>query len=163
MWPWKPKTPNYQMHLLMVCTGNICRSPTAQAVMHKLLTERGLHQTIGVDSAGTHALAGSPPDARMQSAAARRGYDLSKIRARQFGHDDFTRFDRIVVMDGDNLRWLQAQPLAPTEGKLVALLAQDVPDPYYGAPEGFEHVLTLIEGGCQALLAALVAQRQGSG
>ena len=171
MWPWKQKLPTCDLQLLMVCTGNICRSPTAEAVMRKLLAEHGLHTVIGVDSAGTHALAGSPPDPRSVAAASRRGYELSNLRARQFVPSDFERFNHIIVMDGDNLRWLRAQESPHAAHKAQLLMAHrrqqpgvaDVPDPYYGAPEGFEHVLTLIEDACQGLLLSLMDQRQARG
>lgn len=178
MWPWKPKPPNFELQVLMVCTGNICRSPTAEGVLRKLLADRGLHAVIGVDSAGTHALSGSPPDARSVAAASQRGYELGTQRARQFVPQDFERFDRIVVMDGDNLRWLKAQakapgsvPLTQAMAKVESLMAYhhqkdasaDVPDPHYGAPEGFGHVLTLIEAACQGLLLSLLDQHQARG
>ena len=160
----------------MVCTGNICRSPTAKVVLRKLLVDRGLHAVIGVDSAGTHALSGSPPDARSVAAASLRGYELGSQRARQFMPQDFERFDRIVVMDSDNLRWLQAQaqasaPVTQAMAKVKALMAYhhqkdasaDVPDPYYGAPDGFGHVLKLIEAACQGLLLSLLDQHQVRG
>ena len=168
---------HYDFQVLMVCTGNICRSPTAEAVLRKLLAERGLHAAIGVDSAGTHALAGSPPDPRSVAAASRRGYELSCLRARQFVRGDFERFNCIVAMDADNLRWLHAQQSAHAGQETQTLqkaqllmaygrpprVAQDVPDPYYGAPEGFEQVLTLIEDACQGLLLSLVEPRQARG
>lgn len=149
------------MRILFFCMGNICRSPTAEGVMRARLAEAGL--ATKVDSAGTHGYhAGEPPDERSQAHALRRGYDLSRLRARQLVAADFERFDLVLAMDDDNLA--QAARLCPPaqRHKLQLLMAyapdagsRVVPDPYYGGPEGFERVLDLVEAGCNGLLAAL--------
>ena len=146
--------------VLMVCMGNICRSPTAEAVLRHKLRAAGLHNAVEVDSAGTHAWhAGAPPDARSVTHAARRGYDLSALRARAVRDDDFERFDLILAMDWDNLALLEERcPLAHrcklsrlTE-HAVGSSAQVVPDPYAGGPAGFELVLDLVESACDGLV-----------
>ncbi len=136
-----------ELQILVVCLGNICRSPTAEAVLRAKLDAAGLADRVIVDSAGTGSWhIGSPPDSRSQRHAAKRGYDLSALRGRQVTEADFHRFDFILAMDGDNLADLQR--LAP-DGKLraeVRLFADDdVPDPYSGGAAGFEQVLDLVE------------------
>ncbi|OLU22846.1 protein-tyrosine-phosphatase [Pseudomonas sp. PA15(2017)] len=150
------------MRVLFVCLGNICRSPTAEAVVRQRLQQAGLAERIEVDSAGTgdwHV--GKAPDSRTQQAASRRGYDLSSLRGRQVSVDDFARFDLILAMDGANLRDLQRLRPAQARGELdlylrrFELAEDDVPDPYYGGSEGFEHVLDLLEQASDALLIEL--------
>ncbi|REJ76871.1 MAG: low molecular weight phosphotyrosine protein phosphatase [Acidobacteria bacterium] len=149
--------------VLFVCLGNICRSPTAEGVFRHWLESRGDAagaSSIEVDSAGTSAHhVGEPADPRMRESASRRGYDLSS-RARQVRREDFDRFDRIVAMDRDNLRALEAFGAArPGQLRLFShYLAEapgswpvDVPDPYYGGAEGFETVLSMVEAGCAGL------------
>jgi len=145
--------------VLMVCMGNICRSPTAEVVLRQKLRERGLDALIEVDSAGTHAYrAGDPPDERSQRHALRRGYDLSPLRARLVTDADFERFDLILAMDWDNLELLASQCPAAHHGKLGRLTQHArrfdsavVPDPYMGGPAGFERVLDLLEDACDGL------------
>ena len=152
--------------LLFVCTGNICRSPCGEAVMRARLAEAGRSRAISVASAGTHAMRGSAPDARATRAAKERGYDLSAIRARQFVVEDFSRFDRILVMDEGHAEWLRSQSSAPIPASIEMLMTHarrhadvlEVPDPYYGAPEGFQIALDLIEDACDGLLLALKAE-----
>lgn len=151
------------LRVLMVCMGNICRSPTAHGVMAQLLAQAGLSDRIEVDSAGTHDYhVGAPPDRRSQEHAARRGYDLSAQRARHLARRDFMDFDLVLVMDSHNHR--AARALCPPElaHKLQRLTdfctrhaAHDVPDPYYGGDAGFEAVLDLVEDACAGLLAVL--------
>jgi protein-tyrosine phosphatase len=140
------------IRVLFVCTGNICRSPTAEGVLRHLAKEAGIH--VHVESAGTgdwHV--GHPPDERAQHHARSRGYDLSAQRARQVSPGDFERFDLIVALDRGHLRLLQQQCPHQHREKLRLLVAgRDVPDPYYGGPEGFERVLDMIEGACRSLL-----------
>ncbi|MDO9410222.1 low molecular weight protein-tyrosine-phosphatase [Patulibacter sp.] len=151
------------MHLLFVCLGNICRSPTAEGVMADLVERGGLAGEITVDSAGTGSWhVGGPADERATAAAARRGIALTS-RARQVTVDDFAIADLIVAMDGRNAEDLRA--LAPDDAgrAKVRLLRsfdpgtpaedQDVPDPYTGGPEGFELVLDQVAAGCEGLLA----------
>jgi low molecular weight protein-tyrosine phosphatase len=143
------------MRILFVCMGNICRSPTAEGVMRRLIDDAGLD--IEVDSAGTGGWhAGEPPDERAALAAQRRGVTLSGA-ARQVRRDDFQRFDLLVAMDRGNLRELLA--LAPDEeaAAKVRLLVPDadVPDPYYGGDRGFETVLDMVEAACRELLDEL--------
>jgi len=143
--------------------GNICRSPTAEGVLRHLVREAGLEQAIDVDSAGTldyHV--GSPPDERSCAHARRRGYDLSRLRARQVEALDFERFDLILAMDRRNLEELRDACPPQHQHKLRRLMefappgmAQDVRDPYYGGREGFEAVLDHVEQACRGLLIYL--------
>jgi len=143
--------------------GNICRSPTADGVLRHKLRARGLHTQVLVDSAGTHNYhPDSPPDARSQAHAARRGYDLSMLRARQVQDSDFESFDLILAMDWDNLALLQELCPPRHQQKLRRLTefcqhlqSPVVPDPYYGGNQGFEQVLDLVEDACDGLLAHL--------
>jgi len=143
--------------VLFVCTGNICRSPTAEGVLRHLAKEAGIE--VQVESAGTgdwHV--GHPPDERAQHHARSRGYDLSAQRARQVSTADFERFDLIVAMDRGHLRVLQQQCPREHRAKLRLLVAGgDVPDPYYGGPDGFERVLDMVEGACRELLQEIKA------
>jgi protein-tyrosine phosphatase len=146
------------MRILFVCMGNICRSPTAEGVMRRLIEEAGLD--IEVDSAGTGGWhAGEPPDERATLAARRRGVTLAGA-ARQVKPADFRRFDMLIALDRSNLRDLLA--LAPDEeaaAKVRLLVADaDVPDPYYGGDRGFENVLDMVEAACRELLDELRAR-----
>ncbi|HEY6241362.1 MAG TPA: low molecular weight protein-tyrosine-phosphatase [Burkholderiales bacterium] len=149
--------------VLFVCTGNICRSPTAEAIFRKLAADAGMAQTVLADSAGTHGYhVGKPPDHRAQAAAAKRGYDLADLRGRVFEQADFDRFDLILAMDWDHHSILSrlAQPSAAHRLKLMMSYArrfkeQEVPDPYYGGPRGFERVLDMLEDAVRGLLESL--------
>ncbi|HVK32284.1 MAG TPA: low molecular weight protein-tyrosine-phosphatase [Burkholderiaceae bacterium] len=146
----------------MVCLGNICRSPTAEAVLRHKLAAAGLDGHVEVDSAGTgdwHV--GDPPDARSQRHAARRGYDLSALRGRRVSEADFERFDLILAMDEDNLADLER--LRPDGGRaeLRLFAGRPVPDPYAGGPAGFEQVLDLVEAASE-VLARDLARRLGT-
>jgi protein-tyrosine phosphatase len=141
--------------LLFVCTGNICRSPTAEGVLRHLAGETGLD--VHVESAGIgdwHV--GQAPDERAQQHAKNRGYDLSAQRARQLRKRDFEEFDLIVAMDHGHLEILQQHCPPQHHDKLRMLVnGHDVPDPYGGGPEGFEHVLDMVEAACLGLLYEL--------
>ena len=145
------------MKVLFVCTGNICRSPTAAGVLAHFVRQAGLQDSIQVESAGTHDYhAGEAPDARAQEHAQRRGYDLSALRARQVRKRDFAEFDLIVAMDRGHLRILEHNCAPALRHKLRMLIkGRDVPDPYYGGPEGFDRVLDMVEAACLALLVEL--------
>jgi protein-tyrosine phosphatase len=152
--------------VLFVCMGNICRSPTAEAVLRLKLRQAGLHEQVRVDSAGTGGWhAGEPPDPRAVRVAEARGYDLAPLRARQVRAEDFSRHRWVLAMDQDNLSWLRgkAPPEAAAELGLLMAHAQrhrdvlEVPDPYYGTQAGFERVLDLVEDACDGLLARLQA------
>jgi protein-tyrosine phosphatase len=151
-----------------VCLGNICRSPTAHGVFEGFIERRGLSGEILVDSCGTGEWhVGSPPDRRAMAAAARRGYDLGHLRARQVQPADFDTFDYILAMDRDNLADLQAMCPAGFTGHLGLFLSfagdgapRDVPDPYYGGDAGFDLVLDLIESASAGLLQALARDKQ---
>jgi protein-tyrosine phosphatase len=151
------------MRVLFVCLGNICRSPTAEATMRKLVAEAGLDGEVAVDSAGTGSWhVGAPPDARAAQAAARRGIELDGA-ARKVARCDFDANDIIVAMDRSNRDDLLA--LAPSEAgraKVRLLLTEperDVPDPYYGGADGFDRVLDVVDEGCRALLEELQTAR----
>lgn len=141
--------------VLFVCTGNICRSPTAEAVLRHLAEEAGI--ALHVESAGTGGWhAGQPPDERAQRHARSRGYDLSRQRARVLRSRDFEEFDRILAMDRGHLRILQDMCPQRHRHKLRMLIdGHDVPDPYYGGAEGFEQVLDMVEAACFGLLAEI--------
>ena len=149
-----------KVSVLFVCLGNICRSPTAQGVFEKLLSECGLSEVIEVDSAGCAGYhTGEPPDLRATEAALRRGIDLSRQRGRQVSKRDFEKFDYILAMDEDNLDYLRS--IEPLKGKAALKLFleyapklgnREVPDPYYGGATGFERVLDMIEVASLGLL-----------
>jgi protein-tyrosine phosphatase len=143
--------------------GNICRSPTAEGVVRAHLERAGLTDDVDLDSAGTHGYhIGKAPDERARKAAATRGYDLSSLRARRVSDFDFVRFDRILAMDRDNLEMLrQACPVEHRHKVRLFLeyarnfAEREVPDPYYGGAEGFEHVLDLVEDAAAGLIESL--------
>ena len=151
------------MRILFVCLGNICRSPTAEAVLRELAAREAPELTLEVDSAGTAEYhVGQPPDPRTRAAAARRGYDLSALRARTVESTDFERFDLILAMDRDNLKALRRRAPSHSYERLRLFLEfspdaapEDVPDPYYGGPNGFEEVLDLVEAAARGLLKHL--------
>lgn len=155
------------MKILFVCLGNICRSPTVEAVARELARREAPHLQLQFDSAGTAGYhIGDPPDRRSQRAAMARGYDLSALRARQLQREDFTRFDLLLAMDDENLSAMRR--LAPRDAvdraRLFLSFAPEathrcVPDPYYGEASGFDTVLDLAEHGVRALLHSLQAQR----
>jgi protein-tyrosine phosphatase len=143
--------------------GNICRSSTAHGVFRHKVRQGGLEHVITVDSAGTHNYhPNSPPDPRSQAHAAKRGYDLSDLRARQISNTDFEVNDLILVMDWDNLSLVEEICPSIHKSKVRRLtefcLTMDspvVPDPYYGGAKGFDHVLDLVEDACEGLLKQL--------
>ena len=148
------------MRILFVCMGNICRSPTAEGVFRRLLAERAPGVEIEVDSAGTHDYhVGDPPDPRSIAAAARRGVDLRRLRAREVRDEDFERFDLIIAMDRLNRETLLERSPAPFRERIRLFMefagdseVEDVPDPYYGGALGFERVLDLAEEAAAGLL-----------
>ena len=138
--------------LLFVCTGNICRSPTAEGVMRSLVEARGLGDEVEVDSAGTSGYhVGDAPDRRAAAAASRRGYELSG-RARRVTAADFADFDLLLALDDEHLQALRRMAPPGTEHKVRRLAGVEVPDPYYGGAQGFEDVLDLVETACADLL-----------
>lgn len=147
------------LKVLMVCLGNICRSPTAHGVFEKLVEDNGLSEKIVVDSAGTADYhIGKKPDPRSIAAASNRGFDLSTQISRQVSNQDYGHFDYILAMDADNLAVMQAKCPPQHHHKLRLLLSfthvesLSVPDPYYSGEDGFELVLDLVEQACQQFL-----------
>ena len=144
--------------VLFVCLGNICRSPSAEGVFRKLVAESDLVHEIVIDSAGTHAYhLNQPPDLRAQQAAARRGVSLSELRGRQATGQDMVEFDYVLAMDKEN--YTNLMRISEGVDNLSLFLEysdrydeDEVPDPYYGGPNGFEHVLDMIEDAAQGLL-----------
>ena len=159
------------LRVLMVCMGNICRSPTAEGVLRAKLQRAGLHGRVVVDSAGTLSNhVGESPDPRAVRHAAQRGYDIAGLRARQVTPDDYTRFQWLLAMDGDNLAWLHKRAPAGHVAQLELLMSHAsnharvpaIPDPYYGPPAGFEHVLDLVEDACDGLVLRLQSELAAS-
>lgn len=149
--------------VLFVCMGNICRSPTAEAVFRDYVERAGLSDHIQIDSAGTHDYhIGEAPDARTQRAARQRGYDMGRLRGRQVDRADFSRFDYVLAMDEGNLAILQRLRPEVASGHLGLFLEfarhhceREVPDPYYGGSDGFERVLDMVEDAAEGLLQHL--------
>ncbi len=154
------------IRILFVCTGNICRSPTAHGVFARIVTDAGLDEHIDTDSAGTHGYhAGHAPDRRAQAAAAARGIDISHFRGRLVSLADFESFDYILAMDESNFTALRNLAPAPYTHRVRRFMEfagrrreREVPDPYYGGDNGFNHVLTLVEDAAHGLLRHLRAQ-----
>ena len=150
---------NGKVSVLFVCMGNICRSPTAEAVFRHIADDAGIAARFEIDSAGTHAYhTNEPADRRATAAAARRGYSMDDIRARRVQDPDFDRFDYIIAMDGGNQAVLLDRADARHHDKIRLFLEfsssheDEVPDPYYGGAGGFERVLDLIEDASRGLL-----------
>ncbi len=152
--------------VLFVCTGNICRSPTAEGVARGLAAQKGMGHLFEFASAGTHGYhVGNPPDPRTVAAALRRGYDLAPLRARRVTEFDFIRFDHVLAMGRDHLESLQRACPQPYQKKLGLFLdfserfgEDEVPDPYYDDAQGFEHVLDLVEDAATQLILRLSAR-----
>lgn len=146
--------------VLFVCSGNICRSPTAEGIFAELLRREGLEGRIETDSAGTHGYhAGECPDARAMAAARDRGIDLGHLRAREVSHDDFRRFDLVLAMDKGHFRQLKRLCPPGEERRLRMFMsfapdygAPEVFDPYYGGESGFDEVFEMCEAGSRGLL-----------
>ena len=155
-----------RVSVLVVCTGNICRSPTGEGVMRRLAEKRGLGDRVRVESAGTHDYhVGEEPDPRAVRHASKRGYDLSRLRASQVRAEDFHAYDYILAMDRGHLRILRS--VAPPDAKArIGLFLEasarwkgaDVPDPYYGGVEGFEQVLDMVEEAAERWLDRIEAE-----
>lgn len=150
------------MKILMVCLGNICRSPLADGLLRKKVEEKGLNVTV--DSAGTSSYhIGSEPDARTQENALKHGVDLSFLRARQFSKSDFQDFDRIYAMDNSNVFNILQMAQSDADKEKVKLLLdlipeqhnKEVPDPYYGGEQGFEKVFQLVDKATDILIEEL--------
>lgn len=154
-----------KINVLFCCMGNICRSPTAEAVFRHYVEQAGLQEHIHIDSAGTHDYhIGDAPDLRTQRAAKQRGYDMSQLRGRQVGVEDFGRFDYVLAMDEANLsilRRLRPQDATSHLGLFLEFAEQhrerEVPDPYYGGADGFERVLDMVEDAAGGLLKRIRA------
>ena len=152
--------------ILFVCLGNICRSPLAEGVFRDLAAREGIG--VEIDSAGTgdwHL--GHPPDQRAQAVAGKNGVDIGELRARLVTPDDFRRFDYIVAMDASNLANLEAMRPEGATAKVGRLLdyareagVPDVPDPYYGGPEGFDETYRLVAAGAKGLLDHIKRERR---
>lgn len=161
-----PVTPEQTLRVLFVCTGNICRSPTAEGVLLAQAAKRGLDARVDTDSAGTHSFGHQhPPDERAQAAAAKRDIEIAHLRSRQFEVGDFARFDLILVADHFHIEYAeQIRPAGsmtpvmrildflPADGPLASI--DDIPDPYGGGQSGFERVLDLLTPACEGLLDA---------
>ena len=140
--------------------GNICRSPTAEAVFRKMVTDAGIGSEVAVDSAGTHGYhVGEAPDSRTQRAAAVRGYNLSQLRARKVARQDLDYFDLILAMDKTNLDNLRRMAMPEQHAKIKLFMDyaknfddDEVPDPYYGLGHGFDLVLDMVEDASQGLV-----------
>ena len=156
-----------QIKVLFVCMGNICRSPTAEGVFNRVIADKSASDRFLVDSAGTHAYhVGEPSDSRSKQTAKKRGVDLSNIRARKVASSDFEYFDHVLAMDADNYDMLLAASPDEYQHKIELFLdyapnskEQDVPDPYYGGANGFEHVFDLVEEASQGFYQSVMKEK----
>lgn len=157
--------------VLFVCMGNICRSPTAEAVFRRLAAQRGLLPELEIDSAGTHGYhVGESPDARTQRSAAERKYDLSSIVARKVAPEDLEYFDLVLAMDRSNMDALRKLCPANRLPRLKLFMSyarqfddDEVPDPYYGLAHDFDLVLDMIEDAAEGLLESILQERSAKG
>ncbi len=146
--------------VIFVCTGNICRSPSAHGVFRDLVKAEGLSDRFRIESAGTQSFhVGEPPDARSAETALQRGYDLSTLRAQRLEASDFETFDYLLAMDDAHYNMMMASSPLEYRDKIIMFLdfapdfsETNVPDPYYGSEQGFEHVLDMVESACKGLL-----------
>ena len=161
---WFNRRPPARLQVLMVCMGNICRSPMAEGVLRRKLAQAGLGDQVAVDSAGTHGFhRGAAADPRAVAQAALRGYPIAGLKSRPVLAADFSRFDLLLAMDHDNLATLQARCPPAERHRLQLLLpyahppghTDEVPDPYYGSVAGFDLALDLIEPACDGVVLAL--------
>lgn len=156
--------------VLLVCMGNICRSPTAEGVLRHFIKINGLGDKVEVDSAGTHGYhVGEAPDQRTQRAASARGYNLSQLRARKVARQDLDYFDLILAMDKSNLDNLQRMAMPEQQEKIKLFMDfarnfddDEVPDPYYGLGHGFDLVLDMVEDASQGLVEDIRKQLKKS-
>lgn len=154
-----------KVKVLFVCLGNICRSPTAHAVFRDLVKKEGLADAIEIDSAGTGAWhVGNPPDKRATQVAEGKGIQMRDLRARQVDFGDFYQFDYILAMDNSNFSNLYEMCLPEHREKVRMFLSfqdsfseTEVPDPYYGGPEGFDHVFAMVDAASRGLLEDIKA------
>jgi protein-tyrosine phosphatase len=151
-----------RVSILFVCMGNICRSPLAEGIFRHTAAEAGLSDKFAIDSAGTGGWhEGDPPDRRSAATARQHGIDISAQRARRIRSEDFAAFDLVIAMDRNNVAELRrASPNARNIhlfGDIALGTGEDIPDPYYGGPEGFEHVYARLLAGCMKLLGELGA------
>lgn len=157
-------SPDGKPSVLFVCTGNICRSPTAEGILRKRVGELGLD--VVVDSAGTHGYhVGDAPDTRAVRAAEKRGYSIGNLKARKLSTEDFERFDFVVALDDEHMRLMRRNCPPELQHKLYAMMAfapdathREVPDPYYGPADGFDLVLDLLERAVDGLLKEIQAR-----
>ncbi|MGZ5032828.1 MAG: low molecular weight protein-tyrosine-phosphatase [Usitatibacter sp.] len=155
-----------KVSVLIVCTGNICRSPTGEGVLRRLAEKRGMADRVQVRSAGTHDYhVGEGPDPRTVKHASKRGYDLSAQRAQQVMDEHFHEYDYILAMDRGHLRILKSLAPAGAKARLGMFLevsarwkGEDVPDPYYGGVEEFERVLDMVEEAAEHWLDLIQAE-----
>jgi len=159
-----------KIKVLLVCLGNICRSPTAEGVLRKRIETAGWGRLFEIDSAGTAAYhIGEPPDLRSQQHARQRGYDISRLRGRQLQSSDLHNFDYVLAMDSSNLADIRRlEKITPDARAEIGLFldycpehyGENVPDPYYGGPGGFETVLDLAEAASDGFIKT-VLKKQG--
>ncbi len=158
------------INVLFVCTGNICRSPTAEGIFAQLVHERGHAERITVDSAGiADEHEGQAPDPRTQRTALKHGLDISPLRARPVRKEDYERFDYFIAMDHGHLRVLRMGMPVSNAPRLHLFTEfaphrkeREVADPYYGGPKDFEHVFDLCREAAEGLLAAIVNEHFAS-
>ncbi len=153
-----------EMKICFVCQGNIIRSPLAENIFRDLVQKGGLSSKYYLESAGTSAYhVGDPPDSRMRQVASQRGFEYTG-QARQFRREDLDRFDLIIAMDKANLRYLSSMTRTREQEEKIRLMREfdrltsvdlDVPDPYYGGPEGFERTFDILLRSCQGLFEEL--------